>query len=270
MPYCPKCDMEFVEGVQVCSDCGGPLLASPEEAQALKKEAEQKALEEFLARAKEEGFSLEEGFPLEEGYSTKDFSLENEDLSDTSGEENLHSARENSGTDARTEIRKKMVQQPSSVYVKKSERYQDMKSSASAFLLIGCVAVLLSALIFTGILPIAGSSKISFGGILGVMGIACLVVCLKTNKEAARIKGEAAQENQETQELISWFLQAHSAEELDRQLAEEQGGEQNCTPEELSLKRFSLIQDYLITEKDLPDPAYVEALSEEIYSRLFE
>lgn len=259
MPYCPKCDMEFVEGVQVCSDCGGPLLASPEEAEALKKEAEQKAMEEFLARAKEEGFSLE----------NEGFSLENEGFSETSEYGDSDSAGGSSAAEP-PGAEKKTSRQPSSVYVKKSERYQDMKSSASAFLLIGCVAVLLSGLIFAGIVPIAGASKISFGGILGVMGIACLAVCLKTNKEAAGMKAEAARENQETQELISWFLQAHSSEELDMQLAREQGDEQNLTPEELSLKRFSLIQDYLITEKDLPDPAYVEALSEEIYSRMFE
>jgi transcriptional regulator with XRE-family HTH domain len=30
MPYCPKCDMEFVEGIKVCSDCGGPLVESKE------------------------------------------------------------------------------------------------------------------------------------------------------------------------------------------------------------------------------------------------
>ena len=30
MPYCPKCDMEFVEGITVCSDCGGPLVESEE------------------------------------------------------------------------------------------------------------------------------------------------------------------------------------------------------------------------------------------------
>lgn len=259
MPYCPKCDMEFVEGVQVCSDCRGPLLASPEEAEALKKEAEQKAMEEFLARAKEEGFSLE----------NEGFSLENEGFSETSEYGDSDSAGGSSAAEP-PGTEKKTSRQPSSVYVKKSERYQDMKSSASAFLLIGCVAALLSGLIFAGIVPIAGASKISFGGILGVMGIACLAVCLKTNKEAAGMKAEAARENQETQELISWFLQAHSSEELDGQLAREQGDEQNLTPEELSLKRFSLIQDYLITEKDLPDPAYVEALSEEIYSRMFE
>lgn len=38
MPYCPKCDMEFVEGIKVCSDCGGPLVESKEVAEAMKKE----------------------------------------------------------------------------------------------------------------------------------------------------------------------------------------------------------------------------------------
>ena len=31
MPYCPKCDMEFMEGVTACTDCGGPLLDSRED-----------------------------------------------------------------------------------------------------------------------------------------------------------------------------------------------------------------------------------------------
>ena len=35
MPYCPKCDMEFIKGVTVCSDCGGPLFESKEEALAV-------------------------------------------------------------------------------------------------------------------------------------------------------------------------------------------------------------------------------------------
>ena len=37
MPYCPKCDMEFVDGITTCSDCGGPLVASKEEADRLKR-----------------------------------------------------------------------------------------------------------------------------------------------------------------------------------------------------------------------------------------
>lgn len=39
MPYCPKCDMEFIDGITTCSDCGGPLVESEE---AYKKELQQK------------------------------------------------------------------------------------------------------------------------------------------------------------------------------------------------------------------------------------
>ena len=41
MPYCPKCDMEFVEGIKVCSDCGGPLVESKEVAEAIKKKEQE-------------------------------------------------------------------------------------------------------------------------------------------------------------------------------------------------------------------------------------
>ena len=43
-PYCPKCDMEFVEGIKVCSDCGGPLLESKEVADTMKQKEEQLAV----------------------------------------------------------------------------------------------------------------------------------------------------------------------------------------------------------------------------------
>ena len=57
--------------------------------------------------------------------------------------------------------------------------------------------------------------------------------------------------------------------ELLKMLAE-LNGEDDDRLEERSLKRFSLIQDYLAIENDLPDQAYIDALSEEIYSRMFE
>ena len=38
----------------------------------------------------------------------------------------------------------------------------------------------------------------------------------------------------------------------------------------MSLRRFDLIQDYLITGRDLPNMSYVDALCDQIYSRLYE
>ena len=46
MPYCPKCDMEFVDGITTCSDCGGPLVTSKEEADRLKREEQLKRQKE--------------------------------------------------------------------------------------------------------------------------------------------------------------------------------------------------------------------------------
>ena len=50
MPYCPKCDMEFVEGMTVCTDCGGPLVESKEVADALKREEKERAEQEMARR----------------------------------------------------------------------------------------------------------------------------------------------------------------------------------------------------------------------------
>ena len=58
MPYCPKCDMEFVEGIKVCSDCGGALVESKEVAEAMKKKEQE---EQLAAMAQEmDPFSGEE------------------------------------------------------------------------------------------------------------------------------------------------------------------------------------------------------------------
>ena len=199
MPYCPKCDMEFVEGVSFCSDCKGPLLSSPQEAKALQEEAEKKALEEAKNFFRD---NFPESRLSEETLS--ETSLSEEPLSEEPLSEEPSSERFLTEEDLPEEILqeiirpKKQQRPPSTVYVKKSERYQDMKSSASAFLLIGCTALLLSVLIFTGIIPLSGMNQISFGGVLGIMGIGCLAVCGKTRKDAAKLKVQADEENQKT------------------------------------------------------------------------
>ena len=117
MPYCPRCDMEFVEGVTVCSDCGGPLLASEEEAKAMKAQME-KEMEE---RRKEAAVSV---------------------LGDRSPEELAEAAAK-----AQAQAR---AASPG-VYVNRRQKYDDLKSSASAFYLVGGALALVSVLLWTGI-----------------------------------------------------------------------------------------------------------------------
>lgn len=245
MPYCPKCDMEFVEGITVCSDCGAPLFESVEAAEAARKEAEARALEQFIHAMAPEGSDSAKGT-----------------------EDDRHSVIAPDGLEP-----KEKTPGPS-VYVKKSAHYEDMESSASAFLLMGCVSVVLSGAFLSGMIPATGNARWMLGGVLGVAGLVCLVIWYKTKKDMAPVKEAAAAEEKKTKELVEWFVAAHPADRIDGQLAEEAAlakgsGDDADTPEELSLKRFQLIQDLLVTEQDLPDPAYVDLLAEEIYDQLF-
>ena len=236
MPYCPKCDMEFVEGIKVCSDCGGPLVESKEVAEAIKKKEQE---EQLAAMAQEmEPFSGEES---ESGRSGDD-----------------PSQKEVSQAAA-----------PVYAYVDKGQRYEDMSSSASAFFLVGGVLAVGAVLCLLGIfhLPMSGFQKYMFEGVLAVLAIGCLVVAVFSKKRAAELKVEADDEERQTREIIDWFLKNYSAKELDEQLLME---DPDLSGEELSLKRFELIQDFLITGRDIPDQSYADSLCETLYAKLYD
>lgn len=242
MPYCPKCDMEFVDGITVCSDCGGPLAASKEEADAIKRREKEQA----AAAAADAYARMMEQAAVSDSESDSDESAANPALPKISGH----------------------VSRPR-VYVKKSQQYDDFKSSASAFFLVGGAALIFGILGFGGILPLpmTGFSRLLSLGVITLMGAACLGVAISSLRSAKAIRGEVGEEEKVTKELIDWFTGTYSKEELDAQIAREYG---ELAPEELSLKRFDLIQDRIITSHDITDQAYVDLLAEEIYAKLYE
>lgn len=231
MPYCPKCDMEFVDGVTECTDCHGPLVESKEVADAMKKAEQERRDEEMRLRYE----ALME--------QTKE---------------------EATGCSERTSCRTA----PAKAYVNKEQRYEDMNSSASAFFLVGGILAAAAVLTFTGMipLPMTGFSRYSFQGLLALMAVGSLVIAFSSKKSARVLKHEAVDEEKETEEILQWFTKTYSGKDLDDQIHME---EPELSDEELSLKRFELIQDYLVTGRDLPDQSYVDALCDMIYSRLY-
>ena len=112
-----------------------------------------------------------------------------------------------------------------------------------------------------------GFQKYIFEGALVILAVASLVVAVSSRKRAAELKVEADDEKRETQEIIDWFLKNYSAKELDEQLLME---DPDLSGEELSLKRFELIQDFLITGRDIPDQSYADSLCEMLYAKLYD
>ena len=83
------------------------------------------------------------------------------------------------------------------------------------------------------------------------MGILSIFVAGSSSKSAKTLAPQIEDENRATRDYIQWFQDHYTGEDLDRAI----DGADELTPEELSLKRFQLIQYYLITNHDLPDQA---------------
>ncbi len=224
MPYCPKCDMEFVDGITVCTDCGGPLVESKEAAEAIKAREQLSETEQILDEQAEYAAILDELVETPVEYTH--------------------------------------------VYMDKSQKYSDLRSSAFAFLAVALALLVESVLYFTGILklPMAPVSRMIFQGVILVMLVFCVFVSINSGRQARKLKPEIGAEKDRTSRLIRWFLDTWTAESIDADIE----GKEDLSEEELSLKRFQLIQDHLITGQDLPDQAYVDVLSEEIYGKLFD
>ena len=230
MPYCPKCDMEFVEGITKCSDCGGPLFESKEAAEEMYKRAQAQYNEQMKQEA-----------------------LAKEAAANAAAEGKVAQPRRAS----------------SGTFVDKGQKYEDMASSASAFLIVGVVTTAALILSITGLinLPFYGVMKLIIYGMLAFMAIGSFVVAVSSKKSAAVLKTEISSEKDQTKEIIEWFVESYTPDDIDRRILFTESG---LSPEEMSLRRFEWIQELLIIGKDLPDQAYVDMLCDEIYSRLFE
>lgn len=251
MPYCPKCDMEFIDGITTCSDCGGELVESKEAAMELKKQEEEARREQMMEEmARMAKMAQDSQDSSAEGGWTRD----GEDYADADGE-------------AKAEAPESPIA-PARIYVNKEQKYEDLKSSASAFLIVGVILLAAAVICWSGIisLPLNDVSKIIVQSVITIMGILSIFVAGSSSKSAKTLAPQIEDENKATQELIQWFQDSYTGEQIDNAIE----GAEDLTPEELSLKRFQLIQDYLITSHDLPDQAYVDALSEEIYGKLYE
>lgn len=251
MPYCPKCDMEFIEGITVCSDCGGPLM-DMEEALLMKEREKLQREQEALLR-QQQALGL-----LREPNSEEDESFD--ETTDASSDLSL--SPEN-GT------KTPQVKEPTKAYVSKRQRYEDMKSSISAFSMLGGVFLAFGVLCLVNIinLPLDKGPAMVFELVLTAMGAGCLLVATATKKSADRLIKEAPAEESRTKELVTWFTDSFTGQDLDALLLKE---DPTLADDELYLRRFELIQERLITAHDLPDASYVDYLSEDIYGKLFD
>ena len=237
MKYCPDCDMEFIDSVQTCTDCGKILVDKDKyfEGKAA-REAEEEKAEEERRREMLESMTEEEKEAMKEAMEE---------------------------AEQQTRGRHRGAIPEPTVYVTRAERYEDLKSSASAFWIVGAALIILAVASWAGILPVNIILKLMFT----VLAAVSLFIAWKTGEDAKTVKGQIKEETEVTEQLIKWFLENYTPEQIDEIVTRENGELQD---EILALKRIALIQDIYVTQYDLADQGYVDALAEEVYSQLFE
>ncbi|MBQ5806728.1 MAG: hypothetical protein IIW24_05685, partial [Lachnospiraceae bacterium] len=193
MPYCPKCDMEFVEGITKCSDCGGPLFESKEAAEEMYKRAQAQYNEQ-----------MKKQYEMMMAEQMKQEALAKEAAAKAAAEGKVAQPRRAS----------------SGTFVDKGQKYEDMASSASAFLIVGVVTTAALILSITGLinLPFYGVMKLIIYGMLAFMAIGSFVVAVSSKKSAAVLKTEISSEKDQTKEIIEWFVESYTPDDIDRRI----------------------------------------------------
>lgn len=156
------------------------------------------------------------------------------------------------------------------LYVRQEDRYEDLSSSASAFLIVGIVMSVLTLLSFGQQLhlPFVLPTTALMRFFLLIFAIGAFGLYWKTRREASRAYSHIEEEQRITEELESWFLASYAPEQIDLEIL---GATRHpLRAEALALKRFDFIQDCFLQRYDGMDEGYIEALSEELYKKLFE
>lgn len=151
-------------------------------------------------------------------------------------------------------------------YVKLSDKYADIMSSASTMLLVGGIGIVFMILVFADYINIPLNPETSwlFYSVMGGVFIIFIISGIISFMHAAQVKIDAEAENKLIDEINTWASENLSKEYLDENLDLEQ-------PEEiLYFGRSDKIKDDIMHEFENADEALVVELAEQIYQNIYE
>lgn len=152
------------------------------------------------------------------------------------------------------------------VYVSKESKKEETKSTAYSFLLVSILGFIALILFATGVLPIhvADYMKIMLCVVMGIMLLIFFVIGIVSLRQLKTLDTQAQKENNLESEIISWFTDTYTANDIDDSFDEEVSGQ------DLYFKRYEIMTRFL--SKQYPDleETFLDHLVEELYGELFE
>lgn len=154
----------------------------------------------------------------------------------------------------------------SHAYVKKDATYEDTKSTAFTFLLIGILGII--AIVLVGLdvihLNMASYMKVLMYVVMGLLFFIFIIIGLIYQKRLKLLKAEIVEENSLTAEILEWFFANYSAADIDTEI-----GDSSKKEEQFYFSRYEIMMQLLTKKYPALEESYADHMVEEIYERLY-
>ena len=158
--------------------------------------------------------------------------------------------------------------EPIHTYQDKKSKAEDFKSSAYTLLIVGILGIAALLLIELHIIPIylVAPGKYITYGVMGALFLIFIVVGIRSFASAKKYAEEAIEEDDLTNQINRWCK-----DNLTKQMIIDKAAIQTELPEEMKyFKYFDTLKKMITEQFGALDASYLEALAEEVYTRLFD
>ena len=280
MSWCPKCKIEFPEGITECSDCGDKLVdkldvKSDKSEDKLKfepvayvdKEIAQRLVKLLLFSEIPEAIMVFDSFnqSYEVQVSRNNYKKAT-DLIRIFKENEFDANYTEDSEFGKDEEYSEIIVPTTNTYIKASDRYKDNLSSAYTFLICGCFGLLILVLEDFGIIKLwgmLGTSKILLNVVVGGLFIGFIIIGISSLRYSRILKHQAAEEEVFTNELIEWLHANLTIENI------ESSYDTNIPEEMKYFKRVEIIRKKLEKMYSSLDEEYLIKISDDYYYTLF-
>ena len=151
-------------------------------------------------------------------------------------------------------------------YVKKADKYEDIRSSAFTMLIVGMLGIIFVILALTKVIniPFSEATAWLFYSIMSIVFVAFAIAGFFSLRRANKLKDEAEIENEKIDEINAWANENISKNVIDT------GLDLNESVEILYFSRAEKIKSILMHQFEDVDEGLIDLLTESIYTKIYE